>query len=89
MLIQLVFGDEADPGSGANPLECISTKFSSFFVPSMSWEDGNGRREPLFAGILLDSKPCPGSGRAQHSEEGLSSVLFRLGCNGVRFGRNN
>jgi hypothetical protein len=55
----------------------------------MSCEGGNGRRGPLFAGILLESKPSPGDGRAQHSEEGLNSVLFRLGCNDVRFGRNN
>src|SRR5277367_6088881 len=53
----------------------------------MSWEDGIGRRGPLFAGMLLDSKPSPDSGRAQLSEEGLlGSVFLRLGCNGVRFG---
>jgi hypothetical protein len=55
----------------------------------MSWEDGVGRRGPLFAGMLLDSKPSPDSGRTQLSEEGLSSVFLRLGCNGVRFGPNN
>jgi hypothetical protein len=55
----------------------------------MSGEDGIGRRGPLFAGMLLDSKPSPDSGRAQLSEEELGSVILRLGCDGVRFGPNS
>jgi hypothetical protein len=74
---------------GVNPFEHISTKFSSFFVLRMSWEDGIGRRGPLFADMLIDSKPSPDSGQARLSEEGLGSVFLRLGCNGVRFGSND